>query len=73
MGALTNHFEGISKAEFDAMLRDATGATREFICRVATDEKGQYHDPETQRFWAEEEQKERISVVTREDEEDIQF
>jgi hypothetical protein len=65
MGALTRQFEGISKAEFEAMLRDAKGAAREFIRRVATDEKGRYHDPETQRFWAEEEQKERIRVAMR--------
>jgi len=70
MGAWTGQYEGISKAKFEEMIAYAKAHgdknMESFICCHASDEQGQYHDPETRAFWDEEERKDAAARVAQE-------
>ena len=62
MGAYSNLLEGISKAHFDALIEAyANKPSAQKAIRVgATDEQGNYHDPETHAYWQAEAEKDAI-------------
>ena len=62
MGAYSNLLEGISKAHFDALIEAyANKPSAQKAIRVgATDEQGDYHDPETHAHWQAEAEKDGI-------------
>ena len=62
MGAYSNLLEGISRADFDALIEaHANKPSAQKAIRVAaSDEQGNYHDPETHAYWQAEAEKDGI-------------